>query len=313
MLAEEARLDGVWLSEDLYFRGAFATAGAVAATTSRLPIGFGVIAPQTRHPAALAMEMRSLVDIAGPRITLGIGAGVAERTRLLGIPATPPLSTVLESVTAAKTLLAGERLDQRGVLYASAGLTMDGEAPSVVPPVYVAAVGPKALAQAGRCMDGVILTMMCSRRHAAWATRHVQQAAAEAGRRHPVPVVAYLPMALDDDATVARRRMKRLLGYYIARWAKVTFLSKLFTEWSDLDDDALRAMAGALDARVPAEDLVPDNLVDEYTVAGTERQCRASLEAFAAAGVSIAAVDVGSDVSRVGPAVEMLSRVASRS
>jgi hypothetical protein len=56
---------------------------------------------------------------------------------------------------------------------------MDGEAPSVVPPVYVAAVGPKALAQAGRCMDGVILTMMCSRRHAAWATKHVQQAAAE--------------------------------------------------------------------------------------------------------------------------------------
>src|SRR5690242_15189784 len=59
---EETGFAELWLSEDYCERGAFAVAGAVAATTSRLHIGIGVVNPWTRHPALLAMETAGLAE-----------------------------------------------------------------------------------------------------------------------------------------------------------------------------------------------------------------------------------------------------------
>ncbi|MFG1954837.1 LLM class flavin-dependent oxidoreductase [Micromonospora sp. NPDC048830] len=293
--AEQAGVNSIWLSEDLFYRGAFSLAGAVAAHTERAQIGFGVIAPQLRHPAALAMEVRSLLDLAGDRVLLGIGAGVNERVAKLGFDSLPPVATVRHSVDAVRALLRGVELDQDGPPHVSRGLTLTGEPPSKLPPFYVAAVGPKALAQAGATMDGVILSIMCSRSQAAWSTEAVRTAAKQAGREEPPPVVAYLPMAVDTDGDRARARMKDLLIYFIARWAEVAFLSALFTDWSDMDREQLRRVAELVRRGEDARPLIPDEMVDEYCVAGTREDCARSLLRFAEAGISVAAIDAGAD------------------
>lgn len=55
--------------------GAIPTLTAAAAATSRVRLGTLVVTPNFRHPVTLAKELIALDDIAGGRITLGIGAG----------------------------------------------------------------------------------------------------------------------------------------------------------------------------------------------------------------------------------------------
>jgi 5,10-methylenetetrahydromethanopterin reductase len=212
------------------------------------------------------------------------------------MPASPPLAIVSEAVSSLRALLAGEVLDQDGVLHESAGLRLTGEVSGAVPPIFVAAVGPKALQQAGSTMDGVILTMMCSRAHASWAAGVVKDAAAAAGRP-AIPVVAYLPIAVDPDGERAKQRMRGVLADFIARWSKVSFLSKLFTEWSELDDDRMQQIAVAVADGDDLRYLVPDDLVDQFCIAGSPEECRDLVEEFGAAGITEIALDPGRDIA----------------
>lgn len=290
--AEQVGVPTVWLSEDLFYRGSLTTAAAVLTSTSRLNVGFGVIAPQVRHTVALAMETRTLLDLAPGRVLLGLGAGVTERTRLVGKGDGAPLRIVREEVEALRTLLAGEPLELEGVVHDSAGVQLTGEPPEAVPPVYVAAVGPKALTQAGRMADGVLLTMMCARPHAAWAVERVRQGAAESGRDAP-PVAAYLPIAVDDDGAAARRAMKAMIATFVARWADLEFLSSLFTSWSELDPERMQAVKAAVAAGEDGGALISDAVLDDFAIAGSPADCREGLLRFAAAGVTHAALDAG--------------------
>lgn len=297
-LAEEYGLDRVWLSEDLFYRGAMPIAAASLIATERIGLGFGILAPQHRHPASMAMDLVTLLDLGPSRVTVGLGAGVAERARLIGKPASPPLAIVAEAVDALRVLLAGDTLNQRGVLHESDGLRLTGEAPGALPPLYVAAVGPKALQQAGSSMDGAILTMMCSLAHARWAAGQVGAAAAAAGRSD-VPVVAYLPIAVDRDGQRAKDRARTVLAGFIARWSTVGFLSKLFTEWSELDDERMALITDAVASGRDLRDLVPDSLVDQYCVAGTAEECLRLVHEFGAAGITEIAFDAGDDLPGV--------------
>lgn len=290
--AERVGVPTVWLSEDLFHRGALTTAAAVLASTARISVGFGVIAPQVRHPAALAMEIRTLLDLAPGRVLIGLGAGVAERTRLVGKGEGAPLTIVRQEVEALRTLLLGGALELDGVLHESRGVQLTGEPPAEVPPVFVAAVGPKALGQAGRMSDGVLLTMMCARSHAAWAVERVRAGAQEAGRATP-PVAAYLPIAVDEDGAAARRAMKSMIASFVARWADLEFLSSLFTRWSELDPERVQAVKAAVLAGEDGAALISDAVLDDFAVAGSVSECRDGLLRFAEAGVTHAALDAG--------------------
>ncbi|MDR1799382.1 MAG: LLM class flavin-dependent oxidoreductase [Bifidobacteriaceae bacterium] len=286
--AEAAGVTRVWLAEDLYHRGALPLAGAVLATTQRIGVGVGVVAPQLRPPAALAMDLRTMNDLGPGRFTLGLGAGVGERTKHIGLPARPPLTIVRQAIEQVRTLLAGGTLATGGLLHQAEGLTLSGAAgdgPAV--PVYAAAVGPKALAQAGRVADGVVLSMMCSVEHIRVATGLVQEAAGAAGRE-PVAVVAYVPVCLLADKAAAKESMRRCVAGYMAAWAGLDFLSTLFTEWSPLTREDLTAAGELLAAADWAglQRLLPDDLIDQFAVAGDLPECRRLLAVLAQAGVT---------------------------
>ena len=62
--------------EDYAFPGAFSSCAAIAATTSKIKIGTGVINPFTRHPVLIAMELAALDQLSGGRAILGLGASI---------------------------------------------------------------------------------------------------------------------------------------------------------------------------------------------------------------------------------------------
>lgn len=296
-LAESEGLDSVWLSEDLYFRGAVPIAGAVAAVTSVIDIGFGVLTPYSRHVSLMAMEFAALLDIAGPRVIAGIGAGVAARTRSMAIEYASPLATVKEYVDVFRRLMAGEAVTIQGVMQSATDLRLSFTDLPGIPPVYVAAVGPKALEQAGRISDGVVLSLMSSRSYITWAFERIQAGATAAGRGAALPIVVYMPLAVAERAEDAVASLKPYIAYYIKRWAPIESLQLLFTEWGPLSRDELLEMAKALEAgRSPAE-VIPDDLIRSYCIAGDLEGCQRQVESLAASGVTDIIIDPSGDLA----------------
>ena len=71
--AEALGYHSFWLSEGYHSRSAIVRATLIAAATSKIKIGLGILSPHTKHPALLAMEAASLDEVARGRVILGIG------------------------------------------------------------------------------------------------------------------------------------------------------------------------------------------------------------------------------------------------
>jgi 5,10-methylenetetrahydromethanopterin reductase len=270
--AEDLGFAEVWLSEDYLERGAFAAAGAVAALTSRVGIGLGVINPWTRHVALTAMECAALDEVSGGRLVVGLGAsnrGWMEGR--LGIPFERPISTLRGYTEALRTLLSGEvvRGDVNG-LALDAGLSFTPLRRDV--PVYLGVKGERALAVGAEIADGLMLSVLSTPAYVRWIRE-----------QHPRPglrLTAYAAFSCADDGAVARDRVRsrtaRFLGMHGA---------SPITSVPGLDAARATALRERMLAGQDGADLVDDDLLRTFTLAGTPDDVAAGMAAFADAGL----------------------------
>jgi 5,10-methylenetetrahydromethanopterin reductase len=276
--AEDAGLDEVWVSEDYLERGAFAVAGAMAAATTRMRVGLGVVNPWTRHIALTAMEAHALDEVADGRSVLGIGASnkgwMQDR---LGIPFERPIARLVEYTRGLRTLLAGERLTAEvGGLHVDAALDAH---PARDIPIVWGVKGPRAL-ELSHEADGVMLSVLSSPAYVRW----VRESYA------PSDTIAYATFAVDADAAVARERLRA----HTARFLGMHGPSAI-TEHAGLDQGLAAQWRERLLAGRDASDLVDDAVVAAVTVSGTPDDAAAALLAHRDAGLgSLVVIDDGS-------------------
>ena len=293
--AERAGLGSVWVIEDYFQPGAYALAATAAAVTERLVVGLGVVNPFTRHPALVAMETAALAGMAPGRVVLGLGSSNRNWIETqMAIPFKTPLRGLAEGVAIVRRLLDGERVTFTGEVFSVHDVELETPPPARVP-IVLGVKGPRALALAAEVGDGVLCSVLTSPGH----VRRVRATTAGAGR--DFRVVAYVPLAVSDDAAEARASMRPLVARYVGA----------LHGQSILDDAGLGAartqpFRDALVAGRPAADLVTDAIMDAVAIAGTPAQCRAALARWAEAGLDgVVAVlpgraDVDGQIERLG-------------
>jgi 5,10-methylenetetrahydromethanopterin reductase len=152
-LAERLGYDTLWLLDSqLVGRELYATMAACALATERILVGSGVTQPYTRHATVTACGFATLDELAPGRFLLGIARG---DSAVLGLGA--PVPTFKEFATyvdQVMRLLRGETIDINGKPIRLQFLDASS-LPRV--PLYIAAGGPKALAQACKLADHVIV------------------------------------------------------------------------------------------------------------------------------------------------------------
>jgi alkanesulfonate monooxygenase SsuD/methylene tetrahydromethanopterin reductase-like flavin-dependent oxidoreductase (luciferase family) len=153
--------DGLW---DFTHDG-WTMLGALAAATRRARIGPAVtyaFDPAAHHPSWLARRAVTVDHLSGGRLDLRLAIGAAdararaewERHGIRYPPAAERIAAVEEAVRIVRALWRGERVEAAGVF------TLHGAhlAPPPVqrpgPPIWVAAMRPRALAMAARCAEG---------------------------------------------------------------------------------------------------------------------------------------------------------------
>jgi alkanesulfonate monooxygenase SsuD/methylene tetrahydromethanopterin reductase-like flavin-dependent oxidoreductase (luciferase family) len=198
----------------------------------------------------------------------------------------PPLSKAREAVEATRAALAGER--DYGGRHVSMQRFRLAAPPAGPVPLYVGALGPGMLRLAGAIGDGVCLNLMppsvVPRQLA-----EVRAGAAAAGRElaDDFGVMARFHTAVSDDLDRARSAIRAAFGPYFAQPVYNRFLAwcgypeeaaAIAQAWADGDREAL-AMA------------FHDGVVDAVALIGTPATIRERLEAFADAGITVAALN----------------------
>ena len=161
-------------------RDTVATLAALSAETTTLRLGTGVIPMGARTARLAAMAAATVQERSGGRLVLGVGTGGAARGAL------DRLRSYVEEVRG--------HLDE-------AALPL----PAPVP-IWVAALGPRAVRLAGEIADGVLLNW-CTPERVAQAREGVRVAAGGAGRDpDAVTVAVYVRAAFTGRAEEAMKR-----------------------------------------------------------------------------------------------------------
>src|SRR5215212_6737273 len=159
VLADDLGLDSVWISE-AWGQDAVSVLGLLAGKTERIGLGSGLFQIPARPPTATAMAAASLDVISGGRFRLGLGvSGPQVSEGWYGVPFARPVSRTREYVEIVRTALARKTLVHEGREYR---VPLEGAKPLKLLakpvqeriPIYLGAVGPKAVAQTAEIADG---------------------------------------------------------------------------------------------------------------------------------------------------------------
>ena len=271
-VAERLERDGIdqlWVIEDCFYTAAPSLAATALACTAELTVGIGILPAVARNPAVTAMELATLAELGSGRLIAGIGHGVQQWMQQMGARSRSPLTTLEEVLTTVRRLLAGERVTFHGREVRLDDVALDSP-PVAAPPVLAGVRGPKSMAVAGRCADGLVLAEGTG---PATVRRSLDHAGRHRGESFRVSV--FTALCLDDDAADARRRMS-------------PFLAGLLTEPNPaldahpfIDEIRERFHSGGVDALA----VMPADWWVEIGAIGSLRDVVAHVEAMRDAGV----------------------------
>jgi alkanesulfonate monooxygenase SsuD/methylene tetrahydromethanopterin reductase-like flavin-dependent oxidoreductase (luciferase family) len=240
--AERDDFAELWLVEDCFLSGGLTMAAAALAATHDITVGIGLLPVAMRNAAVTAMEIAGLSRLHPKRFAAAFGHGVEPWMRQIGARPPDRLVALEETVAAVRSLLHGEVVTTDGRHVHLDGVRLS-HLPPDPPPILIGTTGPRALQAAGRVVDGVLLPEGSVPDAVRWARE-------QAGS--PETTVVYAWLSLDDDRSAAAAALRPgldgwlQLGLYPHLRERAGLADQTI---ADLEDDRLRALAIAGDAR----------------------------------------------------------------
>ena len=277
---EAAGLDELWVVEDCFYHGGIAQAATALAVTDRVTVGLGIAPAVARNAAFLAMEFATIARMHPGRFHGGIGHGVAAWMEQIGERPASWLGALEETTTAVRALLHGEHLnaDGRYVRLRDAALV---QVPASPPIISLGVRAAKSLALSGRCADGTILAEASAPAYVAWARQRIEEgraASPDAPSSHRITVLAFCDVRA-ADAQAARSVVRRTLAAFLGDGSANAQTAPL----PYADELAELIQTGGAEA---LETHMPDEWIDDLSIAGSPGQCVAAIERLVAAGAN---------------------------
>lgn len=293
--AERLGVDSAWTAETWGYDGVTPLA-YLAAKTTRLRLGTGILQVGTRTPALTAMTALTLASLSRDRFLLGLGvSGPQVIEGWHGIPFAQPLQRLRETVEIVRQITRGERLVYQGKVYQLP--LPGGEGKALVPnvparpdlPMYLATLGPKSLELTGELADGWLGTSFIPE-HASLFFEPIATGARRAGR-----TLADLDLATSAGAVAFSDDVEDLIA---PRKPGLAFtLGAMGSRQHNFYNEVFQR-AGYADIALEVQDLwlskqreaaaarVPDELILKTNLIGTEEMVRERLRVHRRAGVN---------------------------
>lgn len=310
---ESAGLDIVWIPEAYGF-DAFSQAGYIAAQTSRIEIGTGIVNVFSRTPALLAMSAAAVDQLSQGRFVLGLGASGPQVVEgFHGVPYKQPMRRVRESIEICRKVWAREApLAHDGEVFqlplpAQHGTGL-GKPLQLINhphrnriPIFWASLMEKSLESTAELADGW-LPFLFMADHAGKVfgpaiDRGLEKRSADLG---PLQVVAGGPTAVGDDLPVQdlRDEGRKQLALYVGGMGArgKNFYNELACRYG-YEAEAKTIQDLYLDGKKrEAESEVPEEWLYQTSLIGPRGLVEERVAAYAAAGVTHLSIEpIGPD------------------
>ena len=297
--AERLGVDVVW-SAEAWGHDAVTPLAFIAARTSRIRLGTGIMQVGTRTPALVAMTAMSLASMSNQRFLLGLGvSGPQVIEGWHGIRYERPVLRMRETVDIVRRAIRGERVEYKGRVYELPLPGGEGKAlrsaarPQPDIPIYLATLSPRSLALTGEIADGWVGTSFMPE-HAGIFFEWIASGAARTGRSlGDLDLHAGGTVAFGDDvaALVARRKPGLAFSMGAMGSRQHNFYNEAYRR-AGYEDAAIEVQRLWLDGRrEEAAARVPDALVLQTNLLGSDAMVAARIRAYRDAGVTTLRVE----------------------
>ena len=291
-LAEKLGFDSVWIPEFRLFHDVYVSLALAALNTTRVRLGCAVTNPYARHPGMTAVGIATVDSLSNGRAVLGLGAG-GVLLNLLQIEQRRPVDACRNVIDSIRGYF-GYRSDQ--LVEDPLDVRLDFPVRADLP-IFLAATGQKMLKLAGEMADGVIVNVGVNKKCIDIALAAVAKGAWSARRpREGLEMLCWLQgCAVSSNREVAINQVKSTAALTLAHapgW---------MLEAMEIDQDLARKIQKiyyAEGANAAAE-LVTDEMVEKYNVAGSPQQVAVKIERLRAKGfdeVIFLPAESGSDI-----------------
>jgi F420-dependent oxidoreductase-like protein len=211
--ASAAGVRQVWISQQ-FDHDAISLAGLVGAAVPGLGVGTFVVPINPRHPLVVSTLAQTAQAASHGNFSLGLGLGAHDPERqAFGTPWPNTVERLREHLTVLRSIF-----DTGEVNFHGTELTAAPEWPVALPggtpiPLYVAAMGPKALQVTGELADGTLPYLAGPRTIAEFIGPAIRKAAADVGRAEP-RVIAAVPVLVTDDVDAGLALAADALSFY---------------------------------------------------------------------------------------------------
>jgi F420-dependent oxidoreductase-like protein len=297
---EQAGLEIVFVPEAYSF-DAVSQLGFIAARTTTLEIGSGILPIYSRTPALTAMTAAGLDYVSGGRFTLGLGtSGPQVIEGWHGVPYDAPIGRTRELIEICRSVWRRDRLDYQGKHYtlplpAGQGTGL-GKPLKLINhpvrdriPIVIAALGPKNVELAAELAEGwQPIFYLPEKAPIAWAEPLAKGREKRADDLPPLDVIAAAPLAIGDDVTHLRELARPVFALYIGGMGARgrNFYHDLACRYG-YEREANAIQDAYLDGRKDeAAALVPAELVEKTSLIGPQGYVAERLAALKEAGVT---------------------------
>ncbi|WP_267615275.1 LLM class F420-dependent oxidoreductase [Gordonia bronchialis] len=303
--AEESGFDAVFTAES-WGSDVYTPLAWWGAATSSVRLGTAVAQLSARPPTSLAMAALTLDHLSGGRHIIGLGvSGPQVVEGWYGQPFGKPLARTREYVQVVRDVLAREsRVTNDGPHYPlpfpadGPGATGLGKAlkPITHPlrsdvPIWLGAEGPKNVAQTAEIADGwlaIFFSLRLADQYNAWLDEGFARPGARRTRAD-FEVAATAQVVITDDVGAVLDAYRPSTALYVGGMGakEKNFHAELYRRmgYGDVVDEVVeKFLSGQKEAALAA---VPDEMVRETMIVGTEDEVRHQIKQWEAAGVTM--------------------------
>jgi F420-dependent oxidoreductase-like protein len=297
---ERLGYDSVWTAE-AYGSDAVTPLAYLAAKTTRIKLGTGIMQVAGRTPAMCAMTMSTLDELSGGRALVGLGlSGPQVVEGWHGVPYGKPAARLKEYVQILRQIWARDQpveldgeeyqLPYRGPGATGLGKPLRSILHGRQLPVYLATMGPVNIRNTAQYADGW-LPIWFSPYHMDLFRPSLEEGFRRAGNGkwyQDFDIAAGCQVIIGDDVKACLAQMKPNLALYMGGMGarEKNFHNEMAVKYG-YTDAAARIQELYLSGRKnEAEEAVPDELCDEMSLCGPEARIRGRYPVWEQAGVT---------------------------
>ena len=289
--AERLGADSVWVPEAWGY-DALTPLAFLAARTTTIRLGTGIVQVGARTPTMLAMSAASLQTMSGGRFVLGLGSsGPQIMEGWHGVAFGSAVQATRETMEIVRMVTSGAKVEYNGEVYTiprAGAKAIRSMSPPTTVPMYIAALGPRNLELTGELADGWIGNAFIPERGSSFFDS-LRAGAIRSGRTlQSIDMLMPVGVEFTDDFDEAARRHASGYAFTIGAMGSKTqnFYNAAFTRQGFGDDvEAVQRLwlDGRRDearARVPLEIGWGTNLL------GTPAMVKDRLRAYKRTGIN---------------------------